>query len=109
MNLKGKSTDLERITELSHIVNDMTVSSSNSSIVKLFHEEDIYHRFSQEVTILGNIHKHKYSFFKRMKAKMKLYDIYSKTEDEAIGNAVINEIGNPNIFYVICNSILNLH
>lgn len=106
MNLKGKSTDLERITELSHIVNGMAFSSSNSNIIKLFREKDIYKRFSQEVTILGDTQKHKYSFLKRMKAKIELYDIYSKSNDENTKKSIICEIGDPNIFYVICNSLI---
>lgn len=106
MNLEEKSNDLERITKLSHIVNGVVCSSSNPNIIKLFREEDIYHRFSQEVTILGETPKHKYSFFKRMNAKIELYDIYSKSEDENIKKDIISEIGNPNIFYVICNSLI---
>ncbi len=106
MNPEDRKGDLERITELSHIVNGVVCSSPTPNIVKLFSEDDIYHKLPQEVTILGETQKHKYSFFKRMKAKIELYNIYSKSEDEIIKKSIICEIGDPNIFYVICNSVI---
>jgi hypothetical protein len=106
MDSKNKNSDLESIIQLSRIVNERAYFSDTT---RLFNENDIYRKSTQEVTILGYTRKHKYSFLKRMKAKIKLYDIYSKNDDEIIGNAIINEIGNPNIFYVICNSLITFH
>jgi hypothetical protein len=106
MNPGNISKDLERITELSYIVNGKTYFSDTT---RLFNENDIYRKYTQEITILKGIERHKYHFLKRVKAKIELYDIYSKSDDEKIQKTIISEIGNPNIFYVICNSLITFH
>jgi hypothetical protein len=106
MNLESKQTDLGRIYELMRIVNE-GIGYSDSETKRVFKEEDIYRKKPQEVTILGSIKKHKYSFIKRMKAKIELYEIYSENEDNIIKKSIISEIGNPNIFYRIFNSVID--
>ena len=106
MGSEDKPKDLERITELIQIINGIVYTSSSSSTIKLFAENDIYHRSPQEVTILDSIQKHKYSFFKRIKAKIELYDIYYKSRDEVMKKEIIKSIDHPSIFYVICNSVM---
>ena len=57
MNLEDKQADLERISELSKIVNDVLYASPSFNTKKLFIENDIYHRLPQEITILDGVQK----------------------------------------------------